>query len=333
MHNELEQRKMNHQERVKAVIEGSQPDRIPIYGWVNANLKDQISAVFGSVEAFEDKYEFDFAHLFAGIPAYRREDLNTLRNANGGSIEPEQLLSLSMTDPNDEASYAPLRKDIEHHKHQRGRFVYVQTHGIFECLNGPFGIENHLAYLALFESELHEVYRRQADWNRQFAMNCLDLGIDMIHVSDDWGAQTGLMFSPSMWRNLIYPYHKITCDAVHKRGGYLSLHSDGNVTQVLDGIVELGYNVLHPYQVSAGMEYNLYFEKYSNHFTVMGGLDVQTTIGFGKYDLLQKEITDVLDRFAKRGLLFCTSHFVQDHCSIEELTFAFDTIYRKVRNQ
>ena len=46
---------------------------------------------------------------------------------------------------------------------------------------------------------------------------------------------------------LMYPYHKITCDAVRERGGYLSLHSDGNVTQVLDGIVELGYNVLHPF--------------------------------------------------------------------------------------
>ena len=89
------------------------------------------------------------------------------------------------------------------------------------------------------------------------------------------------MFSPDTWGRLIYPYHKITCDAVRARNGYLSLHTDGNVTQVLDGIVELGYMVLHPYQVSAGMEYGLYLEKYQDRFTVMGGLDVQTTIGFG----------------------------------------------------
>jgi len=186
-------------------------------------------------------------------------------------------------------------------------------------------------YLALYESELHEVYKRQAEWNRQFAMNSLDVGVDMIHVSDDWGAQTGLMFSPDLWRTLIYPYHKVVCDAVRKRQAYLSLHSDGNVTQVLDGIMELGYNVLHPYQVSAGMDYGLYFEKYADRLTLMGGLDVQTTIGFGDLDRLRSDIELIIQSFADRGLLLCTSHFVQDHCSIEELTFAYDLIHDLVR--
>ena len=36
--------------------------------------------------------------------------------------------------------------------------------------------------------------------------------------------------------------------------------------------------------------------------------------------------------FADGGLLYCTSHFVQDHCSIEELTFAFDTAYELCRS-
>jgi uroporphyrinogen decarboxylase len=118
---------------------------------------------------------------------------------------------------------------------------------------------------------------------------------------------------------------------VRERGGYLSLHSDGNVTQVLDGIVELGYNVLHPYQESAGMSYDLYFEKYADKFTVMGGLDIQTTLGFGDLDKLRSEIERILKKFAKRGMMFCTTHFVQDHCSIEELTFAYDLVYDLVR--
>lgn len=321
---------MNSRERVIAVIEGRRPDRIPIYGWVEANLKEPIDSAFGSVAAFEDKYEFDFAHLFSGVATYK--DLKDLRESKGGAIEPADLLDVPMNDPNDMAAYDSLRANIDHHKTQRGRFIYVQTRGIFEALNGSFGIENHLMYLALYEKELHEVYKRQAEWNRQYSMNCLDLGVDMIHVSDDWGAQSGLMFSPEMWRDMIFPYHKTTCDAVRERGGYLSLHSDGNVTQVLDGIVELGYNVLHPYQISAGMNYDLYFEKYSDKFSIMGGLDVQTTIGFGNFDRLKTDIEHIIELFRERGILLCTSHFVQDHCSIEELTFAYDLIYERIRD-
>ena len=322
---------MTSRERVIAVIEGRRADRIQVYGWVGANLGEEISAAFGSVVDFEDRYEFDFAHLFGGPGPHLGKYLEPLREAKNGTIEPSDLLDMPMGDPNDESAYDSLRAQIEHHKGQRGRFVYVQTPGIFECINGLFGIENHLMYLALYESDLHEVYRRQAEWNRQFAMNCLDIGIDMIHVSDDWGAQTGLMFSPDTWRKLMYPYHKVTCDAVRQRKGYLSLHSDGNITQVLDGIAELGYHVLHPYQVSAGMDYGLYFEDYSDRFTIMGGLDVQTTIGFGDFDRLKDDIKHVVQIFSDRGLLLCTSHFVQDHCSIEELTFAYDLIYDLVR--
>ena len=164
-------------------------------------------------------------------------------------------------------------------------------------------------------------------------MNCLDLGVDMIHVSDDWGAQSGLMFSPKVWRELIFPYHKQVTDAVKARGAFVSLHSDGNVESVLDGIVELGFDVVHPYQESAGMDYGLYKSSYADKFVIMGGLDVQTTIGFGKLDFLRSEIERVLGLFADGGMLFCTTHFVQDHCSIEELTFAYDLVYEIVRRQ
>ena len=58
---------MNSTERVRNTILGKPVDRQPIYGWVSFNLKDQITEAFGSVEAFEDKYEFDAAHIFSGI--------------------------------------------------------------------------------------------------------------------------------------------------------------------------------------------------------------------------------------------------------------------------
>ena len=322
---------MISRERVIEVIQHRKPDRMPIYGWVGANLDKQISAAFGSVEAFEDRYEFDLAHFFGGPSPYRDNDLQALRARGGGAIEPAALLEIELSDPNEQVAYDDIRRQLEHHKVQRGRFVYVQTCGIFECHCWPFGIQDHLMYLALYESELAEVYRRQAEWNRSFAMNCLDLGVDMIHVSDDWGAQNGLMFHPDVWRRLIFPYHKITCDAVRRRGGYLSLHSDGNISQVLDGVAALGYQVVHPFQESAGMDLLDFKKRYMNSFVIMGGLDIQTTIGFGNIDKLKREIERIIRMFADGGLIFCTSHFVQDHCTIEELTLAYDLVYELVR--
>jgi len=100
---------------------------------------------------------------------------------------------------------------------------------------------------------------------------------------------------------------------------------------VLDGIVELGYQVFHPYQESTGMSLEDFKKRYMKSFVVMGGLDVQTTIGFGKLDHLKREIERIVGMFADGGLIFCTSHFVQDHCTIEELKFAYDLVFDLVR--
>ena len=43
------------------------------------------------------------------------------------------------------------------------------------------------------------------------------------------------------------------------------------------------------------------------------------------------EIERVLGLFRDGGMIFCTTHFVQDHCSMEELRLAYDTAYRLVR--
>jgi uroporphyrinogen decarboxylase len=324
---------MQPRERVIKVINHEKPDRVPIYGWVSANLGDIINQAFGSVNAFEDKYEFDYTHIFGGPGSYSGEMLNQLRANNGGVIEPKTLMEIPLTDPNTTEAYKSIEDQVKYHKEQKGRFVYVQTPGIFECLNGVFGIENHLAYLLMYEDDLHRVYKRQAEWNRAFANNCIDIGVDMVHVSDDWGSQKGLMFSPKVWWNLIYPYHKITCDEVKRRGSFLSLHCDGNFAQVIDGVIKLGYDVVHPYQESAGMDLYEFKQKYTKIFTVMGGLDVQATIGFGKLDNLKSEIERVLSLFKDGGLLYCTTHFIQNHCTIEELTFAFDTIYSFIRKE
>ena len=323
---------MTSRERVLAVINHQRPDRVPIYGWVVANLNEQITQKWGSVAAFEDTYEFDFAHLFGGPGNYTEEDMSAYFKAWTMDTEPGSLLDLPMTDPNISSSYDSLRADIAHHKEQRGRWVYAQTPGFFECHNGPYGIENHLAFIAEFEDQLQEVYKRQAEWTIQFANNCLDIGVDMIHISDDWGGQHDLMFNPRVWKRLIAPYHKMIIDAVKARGGYVSLHSDGNVSSVVDGIAELGFDIVHPWQESAGMSYDL-FDQYKNKFSIMGGLDIQTTIGFGKLDNLVADIKRVLTRYRDGGMLYCTSHFVQDHCSMEELELAFDTVLEVVRKQ
>ena len=317
---------MKPYEAVARTIKGDGAPYTPMYAWVWENVNDKIESKYVSMAAFEDHYEFDLAHIFDAPPATYGDAPNPWDEirAKGIEVTPEVLLEISpWNPPNDMRMYSHIVKELKHHK-ERDRFCYIQTPGIFEHLNGVFGIENHLCYLALYPNELREVYRRQAEWNKQFALNICELGMDMIHVSDDWGSQKSLLFSPKQWWELVYPYHLITTQAVKKAGKFVSLHSDGNISEVLDGIVSLGYDLIHPYQESAGMSYGAYLAKYSDKFAILGGICIQTTLGFGNYGRLESELRRVFSLLKGKRWCCCTSHLVQPHCSLEELEFALD---------
>lgn len=317
-------------ELVAATIRGDNPGRTPVYGWVAINLQEEICKAFGSVENFEDHYAFDMAHIFGGPTPFQHTTIQELRQ-NGTEITPEVLLEIPLMPVDRMEDYNGAIAALEHHRNQRQRFCYVQTPGIFECLNDAFGIENHLCYLALYPDELKEVYRRQAAWNAKYAEHMMDLGVDMVHVSDDWGSQRSLLFSLDMWKDLMYPYHKTICEAVKAKDTFLSLHSDGCIVPALDGIVELGYDVVHPWQESAEMSYDLYLQKYSQKLAILGGLCVQSTLGFGDYARLEGEIRRVFSLLKGKRWMFCTTHFVQKHCSIDELVFAYDLAVKLAR--
>lgn len=321
---------MNSTERVRNTILGLPTDRQPIYGWVSANLWQELSAVYGSVEAFEDRYEFDMAHIFGGPTPYRWDVIDRLRKENE-ELSPDLLLEADLfTSPENTADYNGIVHALHHHK-ARGRFCYIQTPGFFEPFNDVFGIENHLLYLAMYPDELNELYRRQADWTIRFADHCIDLGLDMIHLSDDWGAQKDLLFSPALWKEIIYPHMKRVVDHIHSRGCLASLHSDGCINKVTDGIVDIGFDCVHPWQESAGMSYDTYLAKYGDQFAILGGVCVQTAIGILPREQLESEIRRVFGKLRGKRWICCTTHFVQNHCSIDDLAFAYDLIYQLAR--
>lgn len=321
---------MNSTERVRNTILGKETDRQPVYGWVKENLSEEISEKYGSVSAFEDEFGFDAAHIFGGPWSFDGDTFDRIRKEHE-ELTPDVLLGYDIfTVPDDDGDFEEVKKQILHHK-QRERFCYMQTPGLFEHFNTVFGIENHLMYTALYPEELTELYRRQAQWTKRFSDKCISLGADMIHISDDWGSQKDMLFSPRFWWNAIYPNMKEITDNIHARGAFASLHSDGCIKKVLDGVKHLCFDVVHPWQENAGMPLELYLESYSEDFAIMGGICVQSALGIMNPSELEQEIRRVFSLLKGKRWICCTSHFVQKHCSVEELTAAYKLITELAR--
>ena len=79
------------------------------------------------------------------------------------------------------------------------------------------------------------------------------------------------------------------------------------------------------------MSYDTYLEKYADRFAILGGVCVQTSLGLVSQERLEADIRRVFGLLKGKRWTCCTTHFVQDHCTMEDLSFAFDLIYRLAR--
>jgi len=320
-------------ERVLTALQFREPDRVPLYVWVfnQPGVIDEIVARFGTFEAFCDELELDMTQAFpAKGPLKRRPkpgDEAAVYDATYGWVYTvEGALEAELNDPDDPTIYEPIKREIEHHKGRCGRAVFVQTFGVFEAANDFVGLEQNLVAMVEKPELCRQLYERIARWSARYAENCLELGVDVIHISDDWGMNNAMLFSPKKWWELVFPAEKIICDAVLKRGGLLSLHSDGYIEPVLDGVVKLGIKVFHPCQESAGMKPVEVKRKFFGKLALYGGLDVRTVLGRGlSREQLAAEVRRVMEALKPGGgFIFCTSHMVQPGTPIDEVVFAYE---------
>lgn len=323
-------------DRVTCAVNHREGDRCPIYCWVfgQPGVSDEINERFGSFEAFADHLDLDMIQAFpAGGPChsgYFPKDKVQQDPTFGAVLEVEDALEVPFGEVHAESIYAPIRHAVEVDKGQKGRAVWVQTPGVFEAANGWLGLQNQLMAVALSPDLLARFYGRIADWSCAYIDHCAEIGVDCIHISDDWGMQNGLLFRPEVWHQYIKPATKRIVDQAKAHGLWVSLHSDGDISSILPDVVELGFDVCHPLQESAGVDIGWVKRTLGDRLTMYGGLDVQATLGRLDRDGVANEVRRVM-RLVKQGggAIFCTSHMVQPGTPIDDVLAAYDVVHQE----
>lgn len=317
---------------------------MPLYCWLFwLDQFPEIEQRFGTVRDFYDRLHLDLVQTFPTQPLLPDKNINehigmpgdgarvgeaSDRNCFGRVYGLDEAILTPFADPDDPDLYSEIRDDIRFHKEKMGRAVFVQTPGVFEAAGTFLGLQQELEATILHPRKLAGLFEKIATWGIRYIDNVVDLGCDAVHVSDDWGSNRGLLLSPEALRDLVFPYEKMIADHAHKRGVALSLHSDGNIWRAMDMVVELGFQIVHPVQKSAGMDCAEFKRLYGQRLCMYGGLDVRTTLGHGRLDAVRQEIAYTMEHAKPGGgLIFCTSHTPMPHCSVDELVAAYDYAY------
>ena len=120
-----------------------------------------------------------------------------------------------------------------------------------------------------------------------------DLDIPGVFLSDDYGWQNGLLISRSMWKEFIEPCLKKIVDCAHACEKAFFLHPDGDVTELIPDLIEIGVDVLHPVQ-SEVMDFKGLKQTYGKDICFYGGIGTQSTMLTCSPEAVKKEVRSLI---------------------------------------
>jgi uroporphyrinogen decarboxylase len=123
--------------------------------------------------------------------------------------------------------------------------------------------------------------------------------VGALWISDDIACNSGPLVSPKIYREHLFPWWRKIAELCHKRDLPLLLHSDGNLYILIDELLEIGINALHPIQPEA-MDLAYLKKKYGKKLCLIGNVEVHK-LSTSSPEEIRKIVTDRLKIGAPGG--------------------------------
>ena len=152
--------------------------------------------------------------------------------------------------------------------------------------------------------------------------------VQMVEMIDDYGSQSGLLFSPRLYRNLLQPLQQCIVALIHQLApqARIMFHSCGAVAPLINDFVVTGFDALNPLQPRAvGMEPAVLKREYGDRMGFLGGIDVQQTLR-GPREGVRDEVRDRIRHYGPGGgYILAPSHNLFDDVPLTNVLCMLET--------
>ena len=205
---------------------------------------------------------------------------------------------------------------------------------VFEAGVEGFGFEKFMILLCEKPKLIHYFLERKIDVNLKNLKTYLEkVGdyIDVIKFGDDLGSQVSSLISPTMYRDLIKPYHKKQYQMVKNLRPEIKvfLHSCGSIVSLIPDLIDAGVDILNPVQISAkGMEPETLKKKFGKNLVFWGGgSNTQTTLAYGSPGEVATETAYLVKTFAPGGgYVFSQIHNIMPNVPVENIVAMYKAV-------
>lgn len=202
---------------------------------------------------------------------------------------------------------------------QQGYAVYGGHWGWFlAAASDLIGMEKLMILMVEKPEIAYKLFERIVDYFYECSENMFQKAkgyVDIFFTGDDYGQQNGPLMSLEMWQKLIKPHIKRLYSLAKKYDLYITQHSCGSITYILDELIDLGLNAIEPVQVRAfDMGFESLVKRYAGKVVLQGSIDTQKTLPFGTEEDVRNEVISRIKLFQYKGgfVLGPTQHLLTE---------------------
>jgi len=180
------------------------------------------------------------------------------------------------------------------------------------------------------EALLDQTLKFWMDWFRAFLDEVGDL-VDVIMVGDDLAGQSGPLFHPQFYRQVVKPRQKKLIQYIHSRtSAHVWYHTCGACQTFIPELIDNGVEILNPVQISAsGMDPVTLKAQFGRQLSFWGGsIDSQHVLPNATPETVYEHVRRNLEIWKPGGgYVFNNVHNIQAGVPPENIVALYDSAY------
>ena len=173
---------------------------------------------------------------------------------------------------------------------------------------------------------IEEILDAEAEYFYNIVTAGLEIGFDVLMAGDDLAHKHGMMVDPEILKKWYIPRAKKFYGPVLNAGKPIIFDCDGDPTQIIDMIFELGCSALFPVDAN-GLDYRDVKKKWGDSIALYGGIDTDIVIR-GTAEETENYVRDVVTTLKENGRFIAGTISDVNEMPFENFVTMINTIHR-----
>jgi len=243
---------------------------------------------------------------------------------------PEELASYKFPDLSQHNRVGGLADKARRLYEQGFGLVADGAWGIYEISSSLRGTEELFVDMAATPAYVEALAERVLEEHLKpfYTLLLKEVGVwvQLVIISDDYGSQEGLLFSPNILRRIYVPRLRRLVEHIKKLvDAKVYIHSDGAISAIIPDFIQAGIDGLNPVQYAAkGMTAHRLKREFGKDLGFFGGGIDNEILSFGSREEVDRDVRrQVFELAPGGGYLFATIHNIPPEAPPENVVACF----------